>query len=472
MISKFRLASALGLVLLVLFVAAGVRMSVSSAQTPPRWGKNYFPNVQLVTQDGKSVQFYEDLVKDKVFVISFLFTTCRDLCPLAAARLSELQEKLGDAMGRDIYFYSISIDPETDTPERLKDYAKTFRAGPGWLFLTGKPDDIQALRYKLGDRAKTLSQHRNEILLGNGATGQWARNSVMADLGSLAMAVRSMDPSWRPEGRAGHTPKLATWNFAERPGEALYKRLCAGCHTIGGGDRVGPDLAGIADRRDRPWLLKFIANPERVRRNLDPVALSLVARFPTVRMPWLSVSERDADDLLTYIVHREDEARRVRPLNTLVGLTTHSGATLTREALQGVPVAVFFGFTHCPDVCPTTLMDWSNVLEDLGKDGDRLKVLFVSVDGERDTASSLAQYLGSFDSRITALTGKAADIARAARAFGAVYEKVSGSNGSYSFDHTTNVYLLDRDGRLASTVNLQTPEPVRRQILAKLLARP
>src|SRR5688572_12333874 len=88
-----------------------------------RWGRDYFPKVSVVTQDGKTLRFYDDLIKDKIFVISFLFTTCRDICPLATARLAELQEKLGDSMGRDIFFYSISIDPENDTPERLKEYA-------------------------------------------------------------------------------------------------------------------------------------------------------------------------------------------------------------------------------------------------------------------------------------------------------------------------------------------------------------
>ena len=87
----------------------------------------------------------------------------------------------------EVFFYSLSIDPETDTPERLKQYADTFRAGPGWLFLTGKPEDIHAIRYKLGDRSRVLSEHRNEILLGNGATGAWARNNVLGDLDSLAL---------------------------------------------------------------------------------------------------------------------------------------------------------------------------------------------------------------------------------------------------------------------------------------------
>jgi protein SCO1/2 len=437
-----------------------------------RWGKGYIPNVELVTQDGKRLRFYEDLIKDKVFVVDFLFTTCRDFCPLAAARLAELQEKLGDAMGRDIFFYSISIDPETDTPERLKDYARTFQAGPGWLFLTGKPEDIREIRYKLGDRGKTLSEHRNEVLLGNGATGVWARNSVLGDLNSLALVVRGMDPKWRPSVSAGHAPKPVKWDFSAHPGEALYKRMCAGCHTVGQGARAGPDLAGITGRRDRDWLVRFISDPERMRAQKDPVALALAANFPTVRMPVLGVSQSDAGDLIAYVVHREEEdAKRTHPLESLFGLTTHTGARLTSEAVKGMPVAVFFGFTHCPDVCPTTLMDWSNVLDGLGKDGDRLKVLFVSVDSERDTPAALASYLGSFDPRITALTGSAADIARAARTFGALYEKVASSDGAYTFDHTTNVYLIGPDGRLAATANLQTPEADRQRVLADLLAR-
>jgi protein SCO1/2 len=456
---------------LTLLALALLLPAAGRAETP-RWGKSYFPDVEVVTQDGKPVRFYDDLIKDKVFVVNFLYTTCRDFCPLAAARLSALQEKLGDAMGRDVFFYSISIDPDTDTPERLKDYARVFQAGPGWLFLTGKAEDIREIRYKLGDRGKTLSEHRNEVLLGNGATGVWARNSVLGDINSLALAVRGMDPNWRPSVSAGHAPKPVRWDFAARPGEALYSRMCAGCHTVGHGARVGPDLAGVTERRDRDWLVRFIADPERMRVQKDPVALALAANFPTVRMPALGVSQSDAGDLIAYIVHREEEdAERTRPLDSLFGLTTNTGARLTAEAVKGVPVALFFGFTHCPDVCPTTLMDWSNVLDGLGKNGDRLKVLFVSVDSERDTPAALASYLGSFDHRITALTGSAADIARAARTFGALYEKVAGNDGGYTFDHTTNVYLIGQDGRLAGTANLQTPEADRQRMLADLLAQ-
>jgi protein SCO1/2 len=240
---------------------------------------------------------------------------------------------------------------------------------------------------------------------------------------------------------------------------------------VGRGDRVGPDLAGILRRRDREWLLRFISNPEKMRAQKDPVALALVAKYPVVRMPPMGVSQRDAGDLLAYIVHLEGkDAKPARPLEALVGLTTHTGARLTPEAVNGQPAAVFFGFTHCPDVCPTTLLDWSNVLANLGKDGDRLRVLFVTVDGERDTPAALAAYMGSFDPRIVALTGSTADIARAAGAFDALYDRVAGDDGGYTFDHTTKVYLVGSDGRLRATADLRTPEAERQKMLVDLLA--
>lgn len=435
-----------------------------------RWGKTYFPDAAVVTQDGRTLRFYDDLIKDKVFVISFLFTTCRDICPLATARLAELQEKLGDAMGRDIFFYSISIDPETDTPARLKEYADTFRAGPGWLFLTGNPDDIHAIRHKLGERSKVLSDHRNEILLGNGTTGEWARNNVLGDLDSLAITVRAMDSAWRPEAGM-HRPngKALQFDFAAHPGQALFKRLCSGCHTVGDGNRVGPDLKGVTQRRDHDWLARYIADPQKMRSASDPVALALAKQFPTVRMPAMGIAEDDAADLLAYLERRQANLPGVHSLEALASLTTHNGERFSLESVKGHPVAVAFGFTHCPDVCPTTLLDWSNVLTSLGPDGDRLKVLFVSVDTERDTPEALKAYLASFDPRIVALTGSAAEIAAAAQSFDAFYEKVTDSGGGFTFDHTVKTHLIDRNGRRAGAVDLRTPESDRRTALSRLL---
>jgi protein SCO1/2 len=454
-----------------MLAALALALAAAPEADASRRGRNYFPGVEVVTHHGKTVPFYEGLLKDKIFVINFMYTSCREACPLSTARLSELQDKLGDAMGRDIFFYSISVDPDTDTHERLKEYADTFGAGPGWLFLTGKPQDIYVIRDKLGDRGKSLSEHRTEVLLGNGKTNEWARNTIFGDLNVLAIAVRQMDLNWRFE------PSKKTRNvivdLESRPGEALFARLCNGCHTVGKGNKVGPDLAGIAARRDRDWLLDFISEPEKMRRQKDPVALELAANFPTVRMPPMGIPKTDAADLLAYIKYIGDrDAVRARPLESLIGLTTHTSAELSAETVKGRPVAVFFGFTHCPDVCPTTLMDWSNVLEGLGKDGDRLKVLFVSVDSERDTPAALAAYMASFDKRITALTGSKEQIAHAARTFDAFYEKVPGAGGSYSFDHTTKVYLIGLDGKIAGAADLRTPEADRQKKLADLLGRP
>ena len=433
-----------------------------------RWGKSYFPDSAVVTHTGETVRFYDDLIKDRVFVISFLYTTCRDICPLTMSRLAELQKVLGDAMGRDVFFYSLTIDPETDTPEKMKQYAETFGAGPGWLFLTGKPADIHAIRYKLGERSKVLSDHRNEILLGNGRTGEWARNNVLGDLTNLALTVRSMDPAWRPGAGVSRTePKLL--ELPSVPGQALFKRLCAGCHSVGKGDRVGPDLEGVTERRDRDWLIRFIQHPEKLRRAQDPVALALTRRYPTVRMPPMGISETDAQDLLAFLDIQSGKQPSLDLLKPLSALTDQNGAPFSLQRLKGHPVAVFFGFTHCPDVCPTTLLDWSNVLNGLGPESNDLKVVFVSVDSERDAPEALKTYMGSFEPRIIALTGSSAAIAAAAQPFGAFYEKVADAAGGFTYDHTVKTYLIDRSGHLAGAVDLKTTDAERRRALAKIL---
>src|SRR3954469_17393442 len=120
----------------------------AAVQSP--WGANYFPNVPLVTQDGKHVRFFDDLIRRNVAAINFIFTGCSASCPMETARPREVQDLLRDRMGKDVFFYSISIDPDNDTPETLKQYAAKFDIGPGWTFLTGRSQDIELLRRKLG----------------------------------------------------------------------------------------------------------------------------------------------------------------------------------------------------------------------------------------------------------------------------------------------------------------------------------
>src|SRR5947209_16927042 len=121
-----------------------------SAAGNSHWGADYFPNVPLTTQDGKTVRFYDDLLKDKKVAMYLMYTTCKYSCPLETARMAQVQRYLGDAIGKDLFFYSISIDPKHDSPAAMKAYAEKYHAGPGWLFLTGKTEDIELISKKLG----------------------------------------------------------------------------------------------------------------------------------------------------------------------------------------------------------------------------------------------------------------------------------------------------------------------------------
>src|SRR5262245_16511185 len=446
------------------------------------WGKEYVPNVPVITQDGKVLNFYDDLIKDKIVVLSFVYTSCKDICPLSTARLGEAQDKLGDRVGRDIFFYSISIEPERDTPERLKQYADAFHAGPGWLFLTGLPEDIKLIRDKFGDRRPDLADHRNDVVLGNGATGEWQRENALGDLEHFVGAIKAMEPRWRREDDAGagpaaahqpsgHTVSSETGYVMEgrQPGSAMFVKLCAGCHTVGRGDRVGPDLDGLTLRRSRAWITDFLMNPIAMRARRDPIALALAAKFPGVRMPYLKINESDAADLISYIdAHSQEPQPRIQ-LETLYALTTQDGTHLTPADLKDRPFAVAFGFTNCPDVCPTTLLEWSNLIKAAGAESGGFKLLFISVDPERDTPSALKAMLASFDAHITALTGSPAQIAAAAQQFGASYQKVVNANGTLSFDHTVTSYLVDHEGYVAGTIDPQTPEPDQRRAVARLL---
>jgi protein SCO1/2 len=146
-------------------------------------------------------------------------------------------------------------------------------------------------------------------------------------------------------------------------------------------------------------------------------------------------------------------------------LTDQHGATVTEASLKGHPSAMFFGYTFCPDVCPTTLSDLSLLLQKLGPDGDRLKAYFVTVDPERDTREHMADYLQAFDPRLIGLTGSRQAIDGMLKAYRVYSKKIPGDGDDYTMDHTAAVYLLDSDGRLTGTLDYQEPEAT---ALAKL----
>ncbi|MFC5586929.1 SCO family protein [Nitratireductor kimnyeongensis] len=135
---------------------------------------------------------------------------------------------------------------------------------------------------------------------------------------------------------------------------------------------------------------------------------------------------------------------------TLVG---EDGETVTEADFRGKPTAIFFGFTFCPDVCPTTLFELSGLIEALGPDADKLNYAFVSVDWERDGPEDLARYTSSFDDRIKGLSGTQEQIESVTQAYRVYYKKVPTAEGEYTIDHTASVYLMDADGGFVGTLS-------------------
>jgi protein SCO1 len=288
--------------------------AIPSAAQNSRWGANYFPDVTLTTQDGASVHFYGDLLKGKIVAINLIYTTCKYACPLETARLAQVQKLLGDRMGRDVFFYSITIDPEHDTPAVLKEYAETFHAGPGWLFLTGSQEDIELISKKVGlyssPDPSDPDGHIPSLLVGNEVTGQWMRNSGVDNPKFLARTIGDWLNSWQG-------PKRELKSYADAmplrldPGEYTFNQHCAACHTFGQGDHIGPDLLGITKTRDRAWLARFILAPDRMFADGDPIARELFEKYKNVRMPNLALSPAAVAGVVEYLVKEDDRTASV-----------------------------------------------------------------------------------------------------------------------------------------------------------------
>jgi protein SCO1 len=146
-------------------------------------------------------------------------------------------------------------------------------------------------------------------------------------------------------------------------------------------------------------------------------------------------------------------------------LEDQTGKPVSDQDMKGRPFLVFFGYTHCPDICPTSLFEISEVLKALGKDADRTGALFITVDPERDTPAVLRDYLSNFDPHLRGLTGDPAAVDAALKAYRVYAKKIPLKDGDYTMDHTAVVYLMDKDGRFVTPFNLkQTPEAAAKQL--------
>jgi protein SCO1 len=267
--------------------------------------RSHFPNVELITQDGKKVRFYDDLIKGKVVAVNLIYTTCKYSCPLETARMVQLQKLMGDRMGKDVFFYSISIEPEHDTPAVLKEYAEKYHVGPGWLFLTGKLADIKVLSHKLGlDSLPTVDDpdgHTPHLLIGNEATGLWMKNSALDNTRFLAMKIQHLMGYGASSILANEKASTTAEKLNIDMGQYLFSTRCAACHSIGNGDKLGPDLLGVTNVRDRAWLGRMIVDANKLIDEKDPIATALFKKYKEIRMPPLALPEADVNTLIEYM---------------------------------------------------------------------------------------------------------------------------------------------------------------------------
>jgi protein SCO1 len=289
---------------LIAALAAALLPAMATANNK-RWGADYFPNVELITQDGKVVHFYDDLIKGKVVVIDLIYTHCVDSCPLETARLVQVQKLLGDAVGKEIFFYSITIDPKRDTPQVLKDYSEKYHVGPGWTFLTGKKADIEMLSKKLGlyqdPDPNDRDGHLAALLIGNEPGGQWMRNAATDNPRFLANLIGDRFNNWKLSAKNQASGTAQAQKIDIDHGRYLFATQCAACHTIGHGDKIGPDLQGVADVRDPQWLKHFIDRPDQMITDGDPVGTALFEKYKQVRMPNLRLAEEDIAELIDFM---------------------------------------------------------------------------------------------------------------------------------------------------------------------------
>ncbi|WP_274054413.1 copper chaperone PCu(A)C [Thalassomonas haliotis] len=330
----------------VLFVVFTLTSSVQVLAATSPWGASYFPNTLLTTHEGRKVRFFDDLIKDKTVVINFIYTACPDTCPLETAQLIRVQQILGNRLGKDVFFYSISIDPKTDTPQVLDAYRSRF--GAKWTFLTGNEADISRLRRKLGLYIEEIQDgsfnHNVSMIIGNQSTGRWMKRSPFENPYVLADQIGNWLSDWKPAKPLtdyASAPKLR--NLAT--GEQLFRTRCQNCHSItginggiNGGIRsgagqgqetgqktpkpLGPDLFAVNQRREKQWLVNWIMAPDKMLANKDPVAMSLYRQYDRLAMPNMRLTYKETLQVLAFI---EQQSRQLAAPGAVKALARQGG---------------------------------------------------------------------------------------------------------------------------------------------------
>lgn len=165
-----------------------------SESTIPNASRNKMsiPDVAVLDQHGNALHFYTDLIKDKTVAINFIFTNCTTICPPLAATFARLQREMGDKIGQEVHLISISVDPLTDTPERLKAWGAKFKAGPGWTFVTGEKQEMDRLLNALGAAVSKREDHTPAMIIGNDSKGVWTRTYGLAKINQIVAVIENV----------------------------------------------------------------------------------------------------------------------------------------------------------------------------------------------------------------------------------------------------------------------------------------
>jgi len=155
-------------------------------------GKLKIPDIPVLDQDGNTLHFYTDLIKNKTVAINFIFTNCTTICPPLAATFARLQKEMGETIGTDVHLISISVDPLTDTPERLKAWGAKFKAGPGWTFVTGEKQEMDKLLTALGAAVSKREDHTPSMIIGNDSKSVWTRTYGLAKISQLMGVIQNV----------------------------------------------------------------------------------------------------------------------------------------------------------------------------------------------------------------------------------------------------------------------------------------
>ncbi|MGA9773520.1 MAG: SCO family protein [Blastocatellia bacterium] len=308
------------------------------------------PDTMVYDQNGKKLRFYSDLVKGKTVAINFIFTTCTTICPPLTATFRRVQQELGERVGRDVNMISISVDPTTDVPERLKAFSTKFNAGPGWTFVTGDKQEINLLLKALGANVGDKNDHSPMMLVGNDSTAYWTRTYGLASVSALVKVIT--DAAGKTNAEVNADVPLPG---ASRGAAAVQKRVAVEETT------------------------KAPAQPVTEVKKTRTPAESAAAYFPnTVMLTQDNKPVRFFDDLL-----------------------------------KGKTVIINFMFTTCTGICPPMTANLAKVQDYLGERvGRDVNMISISVDPTVDTPEALRKYADSFKAKTGwyFLTGKKEDV--------------------------------------------------------------